>query len=355
MTSDRFKSRKVLLIGAFANGNIGDMYQAEAITGELLAVDPTLAISSTSPSKREMPYPASNHTVLPAETVRDFDALNDFDLILVGGGGLLAAPHAPLHEDAWVDGIHTRLCALSLGCASKAAEEARRFIERCDRFSVRDEFSVEEVGGIRDDIDVVMDPILLGQVSDELPEGRQRGARGVACVAGKLLPKTADFYRRLEQDVLTSGADAVVSVNEGTDRRSGFDEVFTRPVTYARTVAEFQQSVIMRSYCLSERYHGCILALRWNVPCFGIALRSATVTSKITEMYRKLDLSHCVIRSIDGIDRAGLTDQARHEFDFKKIGVTLAGERRKLHTYLQSCLDLTYTPTGVRSIASTDS
>jgi polysaccharide pyruvyl transferase WcaK-like protein len=339
VTSDRSKSRKVLLIGAYANGNVGDMYQAEAIAGELLAVDPELSISSASPSKRAMPYPAANHTALPADTIRDFDALNAFDVILVGGGGLLAAPHVPLHEDAWVQGIDTRLCAVSLGCASKAAEDARTFIERCDRFSVRDEFSVQEVGAIRDDIDVVMDPILLGEISDERPAGRQPGARGIACVAGKLLPNTQDFYRRLEEDILTSGADVIVSVNEGTDRRSGFDEVFTRPVTYARSVVELQDCLATHSYCLSERYHGCILALRWSVPCFGIALRSATVTSKITELYRKLGLSQCVIRNLEGADRASLTDAARHEFDFRKINATLADERLKLRTYLRSCLN----------------
>jgi hypothetical protein len=333
------KSQDVLLIGAYANGNIGDMYQAEALAGELLAIDPGLNISSASPSRRAQSYPAANHTALPAETVRDFDALNAFDVIIVGGGGLLAAPHAPLHEEDWVAGIETRLCGVSLGCASEAVEDARAFIERCDRFAVRDEYSVAEVGGLRDDIEVVMDPILLGVVSGERPEHKQKGARGVACVAGKLLPKTQGFYQRLESDVLTSGADAVVSVNEATDRRSGFDDVFRRPVTYTRTVADLQESLITRSYCLSERYHGCILALRWDVPCFGIALRSATVTSKITEMYRKLDHSHCVLRGDDVVDRATLTDRARYEFDFRKIAASLADERLKLRGYLQSCLE----------------
>ena len=32
--------QRVLLIGAYANGNIGDMYQADAIAGELLRIDP---------------------------------------------------------------------------------------------------------------------------------------------------------------------------------------------------------------------------------------------------------------------------------------------------------------------------
>lgn len=314
------------------------MYQADAIANELLAVDSELSISSASPSKRALPYPAANHTALPAETIRDPDALNSFDAILVGGGGLLAAPHQPLHDTAWVESIETRLCAVSLGCAEKAAAEAEAFILRCDRFSVRDEFSAEQVAGIRTDLDIVMDPILLSDASRAPPEGKQEGARGVACVAGKLLPGTRDFYRRLERDLLTSGADAVVSINEATDRRSGFDEVFERPVTYAQSMTDVRDTLTARSYCLSERYHGCILALRWNVPCFGIALRSATVTSKITEMYRRLGLGHCVIRRDDPLTRASLTDLARRGFDFDALQSRLAEERDVLRTYLASCL-----------------
>src|SRR5215210_1326853 len=160
-------SKRVLLIGAYANGNIGDMYQAEALAHELLAVDPAVAVFSASPSKRAMPYPAANHTALPADTIRDAEALNSFDAILVGGGGLLAAPHQPLHDAAWVESIETRLCGVALGAARKAAEEAEAFIRRCDCFAVRDEYSAREIDGLRDSFDIVMDPILLGVLSAE--------------------------------------------------------------------------------------------------------------------------------------------------------------------------------------------
>ncbi len=159
-------SQKMLLIGAYANGNIGDMHQADAIAGELLEVDPTLEIFSTSPSKRSSDFPSARHTKLPQSAVRDADVLNSFDLILVGGGGLLAARHAPLPDVEWVQSIRTTLCGLALGCAGEAPEQSRAFIEKCARFSVRDEYSANAVAPIRTDIDIVMDPIFLGQSVD---------------------------------------------------------------------------------------------------------------------------------------------------------------------------------------------
>jgi hypothetical protein len=331
-------AKKVLLLGAFANGNIGDAYQAEVLAAELRAVDPGLEISSVSPSRRGDPYPADNHVALPSEAIHDAATLNAFDVILVGGGGLLAAPHAPLNDPDWVAGIETRLCAVGLGCAGDAPLASRAFVERCDRFSARDEYSVAAVGDLRDDVELVMDPILLGDLMPELEPLPQEGLRGIACVAGKLLPATTPFYETLQRDFLTDRADSLISLNEETDRTSGFDQVFERPIVYARSIEDVLESYRGRAFAVSERYHGCILAIKWGMPCFGIALRSQIVTSKITELYRRLGIGGAIIRTNDDLNRSRLKRQAEVEFDPDAIGAALRRERQVLRDYLRSCL-----------------
>src|SRR3954469_2102766 len=300
------RPRRVLLIGADANGNIGDMYQADVIASELAEIEHDISVFSVSPEERGHDYPTECHSALPPETLRDADALNSFDLLLVGGGGLLASPHAFVTQLDWLDGVETALCGVSLGCAPGVIEASRAFIERCDKFSVRDEYSANAVSGVRDDVEIVMDPILVGRSQLGGDPVRREHVRGVACVAGRLLPVTEPFYLDLQARVLTSKADAVISINEETDRRSGFDGVFSRPVHYLRSASELHKLLTARALCVSERYHGCILALRWNVPCFGLALRSRSVTSKITELYGRLGLDECVIGRGDTVDRRRL-------------------------------------------------
>ncbi len=172
-----------VLIGAYANGNIGDMYQADAIAGELLSIDPTLEVFSTSPSKRSSNFPSERHKRLPQSAVRDADMLNSFDLILVGGGGLLAARHAPLPEVEWVRSIRTTLCGLAIGCAGEAPEQSRAFIEKCARFSVRDEYSAKMPSHRSGRTSTsYLDPIFLGRLGSlkgEAPaSGKERNSVG---------------------------------------------------------------------------------------------------------------------------------------------------------------------------------
>ena len=235
-------SKRVLLLGAYANGNIGDMYQADSISGELIAIDPTLHIYSTSPSKRAGRYPSQKHTELPQSAVRDPAVLNSFDLILVGGGGLLAARHAPLPEIEWVNSVTTTLCGLSLGCAGSAPLEARAFIEKCKLFSVRDEFSAEVVAPIRTNIEIVPDPIFLGDVTGLHVRPASATASGILWTPGKLVPNTLSFYSRLVREIQDPKADSVVSFNEETDKRSGFEEMFGSTVRYLQSAEGFSKA-----------------------------------------------------------------------------------------------------------------
>lgn len=330
----------VLLIGAYANGNLGDTYQAEAVADALLRIDPTLDVSSVSAEDRQVPYPARNHRALPSSVIWDFDRLNSFDLILVGGGGLIAVQHRPLNDPAWVAQITTRVCALAIGVSADAAQATRAFIERCDMFSVRDDLSAENVSSIRRDVVIVSDPILLSAHVDDVGAVRAYAERrDVALVSGRILAETTGFYRRLEDELLTFSSDAVVAMNTFTDQASKPDQVFRRHrVHYATSLTLLSRQLMPRRYVLSERYHGCIFALKWGLPAYGIALGTENVTPKITELYRRLGLDSFLIRADTPLDRPSMDRQASEAFDVLGVRSRLERWREDLQGYLSRCL-----------------
>ena len=164
--------------------------------------------------------------------------------------------------------------------------------------------------------------------------------RNVAAVTGKHVPGTVDFWKRLEQELLTQRRDQIISINPATDLRSGVDENFERKVSYVTSAVAMSEQMVNKKFVVSERYHGCILALKWGLPVYGIALRSATVTSKITELYRRLDLDDFLIRPTSGLRRGRLARQVQEGFDFTAINQRLHAQQEELRAYLRDCLTL---------------
>lgn len=321
---------RVLCLGAYANGNVGDMYQAEALAAAVRALRPDADIVSVSPSKRMSAYSARNHTAGPVGGAFDLDFINSFDMLLVGGGGLLSAPHAPLNDAAWVAGLRLPVVAVSVGAAGDTPLVSKDFVQKCHGFSVRDEFSAAAIGGLRDDVVITMDPILLMDEAGSPEEGERQG---ILWVPGKIVPGTRDSYLGLMRDLYDAGSDHIVSFNPETDRRSGFDEVFEDRVEYLDTVDRFKALARTKRFVVSERYHGCILALTTPAPCVGLALRSEVVTSKITELFRRIGATGCLSDLKPGVTRGALRKQAE-QIDFPRVHAYLAGERARLLDFL---------------------
>ncbi|MBP0495281.1 polysaccharide pyruvyl transferase family protein [Pararoseomonas indoligenes] len=325
---------RILCLGAYANGNVGDMYQAEAIARAVQAVRPDAEIVSVSPSKRQSTYPARNHAAAPASGAMDLDFINGFDVLLVGGGGLLSAPHAPLNNAAWVAGLKLPVVALALGAAGDTPAQSADFVRKCQFFSVRDEFSRSMIGDLRADVDIVMDPILLDP-ADPLPPSPE--GRGILWVPGKIVPGTMAAYASLMSRLYDASTDLIVSFNPETDRRSGFEDVFGDDVKYLDTAERFQELAATKRFVVSERYHGCILALNKGIPCVGLALRSPTVTSKITEMYRRLGFAGCISNLAEKTTRQSLRGLA-NSLDLLAVTSRLVEERAVLWAYLDRVL-----------------
>lgn len=325
---------KLLCLGAFANGNIGDMYQADAIARLIKTVRSDADIYSVSPSRRNAPYPTKDQRAGNEGSAFDPDYINGFDMLFVGGGGLLASPHIPLYDKAWVEAITIPVCAVALGAAGDAADMSRTFIERCDNFSVRDEFSYEAVKHIRPDASVIMDPILLDTVA--MPRRTSHLQAGITWVPGKLVLGTEEIWSAAIAHSFDRSQDQILSFNPVTDRNSGFEWIFDN-VRYLDSVDPFLTGAAASRMVMSERYHACIYALASGIPAVGICLRSAPVTSKIEELYRQLDIEHALVRMPFKNSRQELQDMA-NRIDLAQIEARLLSERQSLLDYLAECL-----------------
>lgn len=325
---------KLLCLGAFANGNIGDMYQADAIARLIKTVRGDAEIHSVSPSRRNAPYPAQNHRLGKESAAFDPNYINGFDMLFVGGGGLLASPHTPLNDKAWVEAITIPICAISLGAAGNAPDMSRPFIERCHSFSVRDAFSYEAVKHIRPDASIIMDPILLDTVAMPRPASRRQA--GITWVPGKLVLGTEEIWSAAMKRTFDKRQDHILSFNPVTDRNSGFEWIFD-DVDYLDSVDRFLARAATSRLVVSERYHACIYALASGMAAVGICLRSPPATSKIEELYRTLGIEHAVVRMPFADSREALLAMA-DRIDPVRIQARLLSERQSLIDYLAECL-----------------
>jgi polysaccharide pyruvyl transferase WcaK-like protein len=327
---------RILCLGAFANGNLGDMYQADAVARLLQEVDPAVEVASASPSKRQSAYPARYHQAGPTGGALDPDYVNGFDLLLIGGGGLLSAPHMPLNDPKWVANVTIPICTVSVGAVADTAEVCRPFIEKCALMSVRDEFSHAAVAAIRPDSRIVMDPILLDAAGRAEPPAPRRA--GVTWVPGKLVSGTEELWAGAIRRMFDRNRDHLISFNPVTDQNSGFDQVFSN-VRYLEDVETFLDTIGSSRLVVSERYHACIYALVSGIPAVGVCLRSRAVTSKIEELYRKLGCENALIRQPFSEDRAALIAMG-DAIDFDVVRQRLSDERTRLLGYLGECLAL---------------
>lgn len=329
---------KVLCLGAYANGNLGDMYQADAIAQLLKEIDPSIQVTSVSPSKRMSEYPSLHHEAGPSGGAFDLKYINSFDLLLIGGGGLLSAPHRPLNETDWVSGINIPICTVSIGAVRETVEDCTDFIEKCAVVSVRDEFSHNAVHLRRSDATIIMDPILLNGIkADHIP---LQGGRGIAFVPGKIVPGTQEIWRNAIENTYISSRDTINSFNPITDKNSGFDNIFP-DVQYLDDVETFIETAVKSRFILSERYHAVIYGLASGVPSLGVCLRSSAVTSKIQELFRKVGFPDAIVTSPFTETRDQLLDRAK-TVRLNVVREFLLEERKKILNYLSDCLKLTH-------------
>ncbi len=178
---------RVLLFGAYGNGNLGDAVQAEALAWVLRQLLPGgLSFAATS-WERQAPYALPGGAVLASDAMLRPDRLaRDHDgarLVTIGGGGLLGAPHFPLHDAAWARwfvGRGVPYALLGVGGAVAAlhqpawAEAYRTLIEGALFVGGRDEETLAALRTIRLDAAWFPDPVLVWALAQPEPPPASR-------------------------------------------------------------------------------------------------------------------------------------------------------------------------------------
>lgn len=323
---------KLLCLGAYANGNLGDMYQADAIARLIGEIKQDYEVTSVSPSKRGSDYPAHHHQKGPVGGAFDSAFINSFDMLLVGGGGLLATKHAPLDNPEWVKSIKIPMAAISLGAAGGTPSLSADFIKKCTYFSVRDEYSYEAVRGVRPNVHIVMDPILVDEISKPAISTR---SNGIIWVPGKLVQSTRTFWEDVQRRLQREG-DPIVSFNPVTDINSGFEETFDG-VRYLDSVSHYLDIIAESNFVVSERYHGCIFALARGKPTIGLTPRDEQASSKVRELYRRAGSPRAAVSGLEGHTRSTLRGIA-DSLDLDKMRTFFMAERKKFLDFLKGCL-----------------
>jgi len=155
-----WSNKKVLLFGAFGNGNMGDAYQAVAMRLHIhrymgVPLDSIFACSVIN--QADYPFPRSHK--IPPDSVLNTNTLNTFDLMVVGGGGLLAHPHDPLLTAEWVAGLTLPVILVGVGAGTALSERFRPLANLAMAVSGRDQSSLEAFRASGISADLVPDPI----------------------------------------------------------------------------------------------------------------------------------------------------------------------------------------------------
>ncbi|MBL6454446.1 polysaccharide pyruvyl transferase family protein [Belnapia sp. T6] len=262
---------RVLLFGAYGNGNLGDAEQAEAVASLLRgAVARPLQFGACSFIDAR-PYAFASGRVMPADVVADPLALAGWDLLLIGGGGLFATPHWPLMEPGWAAML--RKIGLAYGLVGIGVGRALRDDPRHGPIwdallagaafrSARDVPSLGAAPGAA----WMPDPVLLVglRAGGGQPRPPGQGARPLIVLKRAVHEEEARFLDWVAAE--GTGCD-LVAVERWRE-----EELVARfpDLRFVEGVEALGQLCAGASVVVSARYHGCIAALLAGVPCLGV-------------------------------------------------------------------------------------
>jgi polysaccharide pyruvyl transferase WcaK-like protein len=285
--------RKIIITGAYGNGNIGDEYQALSLARHLQRVAPGTEIYAKSllndKSDFEFP-PRFRIPTRPLDSIeaiiRDAQEINRFDGLIIGGGGLLAADHKPLFFTEWTHAVNVPFALISIGADERSAGRASHLIKKARCVSARDSFSVEKLSAFRSDTAFSPDPILSDTALNLTPRSP---SNHVCFIPRRAVGKNVAAYRKLAQ--LLRPSDFILSMFPLVDFQSGLREIFVKQDIYSvNTINMLSKYLKEARFVISERYHGCIVALKMGVPCLGVVTATQPETSKIYNLYQQLGI-----------------------------------------------------------------
>jgi len=311
--------RRVLLFGAFGNGNLGDMYQALGVRHHLLTIgmqDENIFACSVLDSHE---YPFPERRKLPGSYLKKTADLNSqFSALLVGGGGLLAHPHDPLQDPRWARSVAIPVAFLSIGANDDYAKKSSELLDRALAITGRDGPSLKALRhSTARECFLLRDPLLC--VTDTAP------------LLEFDLPTNADTEHAEPIDLLwilrspvnDQEARLIKFVHDyiHSDDVRRHSIVVTEPALDAqllqlmpglqvhqpKNLRAFLHFIDRARFIFSMRYHGVIFATLAGKVAYGLSQKS-----KMECLYTECGLPGCYVNDIDQLARLIENRNAQH-------------------------------------------
>lgn len=294
---------RVMLFGAYGNGNMGDAYQALAVRSHLAAHFGETPIEVSACSLLDSSdYVFPNELKLAPQAILDADLVNSFDYLVIGGGGLLAHPHDPLADQEWCRRIHAPIILLAIGASEPEVGRHDSLLGQALHVIGRDEASVCALSKLRPDVRLAPDPILsLGAVRALLSSPILQPAKANSPDVLWILKYAANavdsvLLAQIREQIFRSDdvRHLIVGIEPALDHvlSDMFEGV---PLLLTENLDELAGLISGAGRVFSMRYHGAIFALLMERPVLGAS------QSKLRELAHMLGQPTAYLESCDQV------------------------------------------------------
>ncbi|CAM9695268.1 unnamed protein product, partial [Scytosiphon promiscuus] len=288
----------ILLFGAFCSGNMGDVIESMSMENLLASVAPDQCFWYAHPREEEGHGLSTNKEELSSHDVSsdalrlirvtpdDANKVNRFKALVIGGGGIFASRHAPLHVSAFAQALTLPIIVLGVGASRHRAKTYATLAERAVFVSGRDAISTSVLAGVlRDSRDPVVQPDDVGLVHDPvLSDLTLTDTKGTCWKQSEgeygqplcfVLPASntqasIEMHEHLAAHVVKPGDlffNVLPTHQEDILRRHNYPG----EVVQVSGLAEYTQRLCSCRAIVSARFHGVILGLHMGVPTFAAA------------------------------------------------------------------------------------
>jgi polysaccharide pyruvyl transferase WcaK-like protein len=296
---------KILLIGAYGNGNLGDTIQAEYLGRKILKILPGAQIDAVSRSTLST-YGGTCSQKDP-DLLKNKRSLNTYDAIMIGGGGILAARHRPMCDPGWATTLKVPVGLIAIGAESTTILEYTELLAQSSYISARDSRSIHAIKDTGYACRYLADPI-LGSFH-EFAAYRQCLAVRPAIVSASLIRDfISQLFKKRKYKILwilrkkisaSQPADDALaklfkpqdssgSFFPSADYASGiFDDIplKTEDIT---SIEKFFELADKADFIVSDRLHACILAFLIGIDCVGLDNGNSPYP-KVKKLFTQMD------------------------------------------------------------------
>jgi Uncharacterized conserved protein len=281
---DKLKSerKKLLIFGAYGNGNLGDAIQAKCLAGALNKLMPNYEIWSSTALPNHYNYPKEKQ--LPPWGIKAAQIIKNFRAIIIGGGGLFSHPHEPLQDAEWAEGIEQPIYIVGVGATKNITHNSKELIKSSALVTARDNVSYEAFSEIRSDIRIIRDPVIC---TAPLTEDSSKSNATAWIIRGPLSGDHSFIRNQIRE------GDRVICFEPKVD--CVLEELFPE-IIYTPTIESFRTAIESSSLVITSRYHGAILALLSGKKVLGYG------DQKIQSLFKEMEQPHLFLKNIHEIN-----------------------------------------------------